>query len=74
MKTSIHSAGKKPKKPRREALDNNGDGLYDQKAECLLPMGTDLTSVADIDMRAEDVGNALQFIEFCSVFEKVSDF
>lgn len=73
-KNSIHVDGKKPKKSRREGLDENGDGLNHENAECLLPVGTDLTSVADIDMRAEDIGNALQFLEFCSVFEKVSDF
>lgn len=39
--------------------------------ENMLPLGTDLTSVAGIDVPAEDVGNALELLEFCSVFGKV---
>lgn len=42
--------------------------------ENMLPLGTDLTSVAGIDVPAEDVGNALELLEFCSVFGKASDF
>ncbi|KAL8476590.1 hypothetical protein ACS0TY_029040 [Phlomoides rotata] len=67
------SEKKKRKKPRREGLDGNADCLHQQNAEIVLPVGTDLTNVADIDMRAEDIGNALQFLEFCFVFEKILD-
>ncbi|XP_043716253.1 uncharacterized protein LOC122664485 isoform X2 [Telopea speciosissima] len=38
-----------------------------------LPQGADLTTVAGIDLAAEDVGNALQFLEFCAAFGKVLD-
>lgn len=40
-------------------------------ADIPLPVGTELTSVAGIDISAEDVGDALQFLEFCSVFRKI---
>ncbi|KAF8407850.1 hypothetical protein HHK36_006987 [Tetracentron sinense] len=36
-----------------------------------LPKGIDLTSVAGIDLPAEDVGHALQFLEFCTAFGQV---
>lgn len=38
-----------------------------------LPLGTGVTAVADIDLQSEDVGNALQFLEFCVVFGKILD-
>ncbi|KAJ6406197.1 hypothetical protein OIU84_009843 [Salix udensis] len=36
-----------------------------------LPQGTCLTAVAGIELPPEDVGNALQFLEFCASFGKV---
>ncbi|XP_042030985.1 uncharacterized protein LOC121777707 isoform X2 [Salvia splendens] len=39
--------------------------------EIVLPVGTDLSSVAGIDVPAEDVGNALEFLEFCYVFGEI---
>jgi hypothetical protein len=30
-----------------------------------------MTKILDIEFAPEDVGNALQFLEFCSVFGKV---
>ncbi|KAM7475379.1 hypothetical protein LguiB_022622 [Lonicera macranthoides] len=45
----------------------------DSVAEIPLPQGTELTNVANIDMPAEDVGHALQFLEFCEAFGKVLD-
>lgn len=41
--------------------------------EIPLPLGTDLNTVAGIDVSIEDVGNALQFLEFCAAFGKASD-
>lgn len=38
-----------------------------------LPQGTGVTAVGDIDLQSEDVGNALQFLEFCVVFGKIFD-
>ncbi|KAF5175977.1 Cell division cycle-associated 7-like protein [Thalictrum thalictroides] len=39
-----------------------------QNADAPLPQGNDLTNVAGIDLPVEDVGNALQFLEFCTAF------
>ncbi|KAK3035233.1 hypothetical protein RJ639_033867 [Escallonia herrerae] len=38
-----------------------------------IPQGTELTAVAGIDLPLEDVGNALQFLEFCAAFGKILD-
>lgn len=38
-----------------------------------LPLGKELSTVSGIEMRAQDVGNALQFSEFCAVFREASD-
>ncbi|KAJ6434900.1 hypothetical protein OIU84_000193 [Salix udensis] len=38
-----------------------------------LPQGTCLTAVAGIELPPENVGNALQFLEFCASFGKVLD-
>ncbi|KAK3033855.1 hypothetical protein RJ639_034273 [Escallonia herrerae] len=37
-----------------------------------IAQGTELTAVAGIDLPLEDVGNALQFLEFCAAFGKCS--
>ncbi|KAH6831371.1 hypothetical protein C2S53_014544 [Perilla frutescens var. hirtella] len=36
-----------------------------------LPLGTELNNVAGIDVSTEDVGDALQFLEFCAAFGKI---
>ncbi|KAG9135828.1 hypothetical protein Leryth_002539 [Lithospermum erythrorhizon] len=36
-----------------------------------LPHGTELMNVSGIEIPSEDVGNVLQFLEFCAVFGKV---
>ncbi|PSR96562.1 Cell division cycle-associated 7-like protein [Actinidia chinensis var. chinensis] len=41
--------------------------------EILLPQGTELTNVANVDLPAEDIGHALQFLEFCEAFAKALD-
>ncbi|OVA16107.1 DDT domain [Macleaya cordata] len=38
-----------------------------------LPQGVDLKTVAGIDIPSEDVGHALQFLEFCNAFGQVLD-
>ncbi|XVE58720.1 hypothetical protein DITRI_Ditri04bG0191600 [Diplodiscus trichospermus] len=40
-------------------------------AEVLLPQGILLNCLADIDIPVEDVGDALQFLEFCEAFGEV---
>ena len=39
--------------------------------EIPLPLGTEMTKILDLELAPEDVGNALQFLEFCRVFGKV---
>jgi hypothetical protein len=39
--------------------------------ETPLPPGTLLTKISNIEFLLEDIGNALQFLEFCRVFGKV---
>ena len=41
------------------------------QVEVPLPTGTVLTEISDIEFQPEDVGNALQFLEFCRSFGKV---
>ena len=41
-------------------------------AEVLLPQGILLNCIADIDLPVEDVGHALQFLEFCEAFGEVN--
>lgn len=36
-----------------------------------LPQGSQLTKVAGVDLSPEDVGNALQFLEFCATFGEI---
>lgn len=38
-----------------------------------LPQGTAVTAIGDTDLQQGDVGNALQFLEFCMVFGKASN-
>ncbi|KAF9618267.1 hypothetical protein IFM89_000902 [Coptis chinensis] len=40
-------------------------------ADIPLPQGINLATVAEIQLPAEDVGPALQFLEFCSAFEEI---
>ncbi|KAL5080451.1 hypothetical protein RYX36_008872 [Vicia faba] len=41
--------------------------------EIPLPIASEITTILDIELLPEDVGNALQFLEFCRVFRKVLD-
>ncbi|KAL8549761.1 hypothetical protein ACS0TY_008559 [Phlomoides rotata] len=45
--------------------------IADLYAEISLPMGTELNSVSKIDLHTDDVGSALQLLEFCAVFHKI---
>ncbi|XP_039125057.1 uncharacterized protein LOC120261287 isoform X2 [Dioscorea cayenensis subsp. rotundata] len=44
-----------------------------EKKAIVLPEGSPLTMVADVEWQAEDAGPALQFLEFCSAFSKILD-
>ncbi|OVA05028.1 DDT domain [Macleaya cordata] len=57
----------KVKKKAKRILNEDSD------IDIPLPQGIVLTAIADIDLPAEDVGPALQFLEFCKAFGKVFD-
>ncbi|XP_058773271.1 uncharacterized protein LOC131647390 [Vicia villosa] len=59
-----------------EQHPNVGKGVVDTKIvekEIPLPTATEITAILDIELRPEDVGNALQFLEFCRVFGEALD-
>ncbi|PIN02470.1 hypothetical protein CDL12_25016 [Handroanthus impetiginosus] len=58
--------GEKDKNPL-DLVEKDGE----EEADIPLPVGMELTSVCGLDIRAEDIGNALQFLEFCIVFEEI---
>ncbi|KAL4566419.1 hypothetical protein LXL04_030534 [Taraxacum kok-saghyz] len=43
----------------------------DPKVEIQLPQGIELTNLAGIDLPSEDIGHALQLLEFCETFGEV---
>ncbi|PIA39631.1 hypothetical protein AQUCO_02600230v1 [Aquilegia coerulea] len=53
---------------KEEKIGAIGKKTDPPNADIPLPQGNDLTNVAGIDLPAEDVGNALQFLEFCKAF------
>ncbi|KAL9148305.1 hypothetical protein ABFS82_12G033200 [Erythranthe guttata] len=58
---------------RKQDKRNTTNDNADIQAEIPLPMGIELDKVAGVDVRTEDIGNAMQFLEFCSVFGKILD-
>ncbi|KAM3712537.1 hypothetical protein ACB098_01G189100 [Castanea mollissima] len=70
------NARAKPKKvPVKCKVDNCTIILENKEYEVNIPLpqGASLMTVADIDLPPEDVGHALQFLEFCASFGKVID-
>ncbi|PSS30575.1 Cell division cycle-associated 7-like protein [Actinidia chinensis var. chinensis] len=55
-----------PRKPRISK-----GGMKGKDTSIPLPQGTELTTVAGIDLPLDDVGHALQFLEFCAAFEEI---
>ncbi|KAI3665519.1 hypothetical protein L6452_44146 [Arctium lappa] len=49
---------------------SNLDGKY-LEAVIPLPTGSELVTIAGVDIPKEDAGNALQFLEFCAAFGKI---
>lgn len=64
-----HKPVKKLYRYKRNTLEVQGN---DSHVEILLPQGVQLSSVASIDVSADDVGHALQFLEFCEAFGQVN--
>ncbi|XP_058091403.1 uncharacterized protein LOC131237579 isoform X2 [Magnolia sinica] len=50
-----------------------GSHSKDVDADVVLPQGHDLVTVGGVDLPADDVGPALQFLEFCTAFRQVLD-
>ncbi|XP_041003585.1 uncharacterized protein LOC121249017 [Juglans microcarpa x Juglans regia] len=72
----IENARDKPRKVRvsnkvRKCTMGLEDTEFD--ADIALPQGANLATVAEIELPPADVGNALQFLEFCASFGKVLD-
>ena len=56
-----------------KGLSKNLPKKKNPKPELAVPGGTTLKIIASIEFQIEDVGPALQFLEFCSVFGKVNN-
>ena len=65
------NARAKPKKVRMPWCTMNLENT-ELDADIPMPQGASLASIADIELPPEDVGHALQFLEFCASFGKVN--
>ena len=68
--------GRKPKGSVDETPANKKPMLRAENTDALeditdLPRGTLMTCVAGVELQPEDVGAAIQFLEFCRLFGKV---
>ncbi|THG13401.1 hypothetical protein TEA_018015 [Camellia sinensis var. sinensis] len=65
----------KNKEQRHSRKQTNAMKLQnkDSNPDIPLPQGTELTTVAGIDLPLEAVGHALQFLEFCAAFDEASE-
>nr|GEV37123.1 zinc-finger domain of monoamine-oxidase A repressor R1 [Tanacetum cinerariifolium] len=61
-----HLKDNKSKKVKKNDLDS-------LESVIPLPTGSDLVTIAGVDLSKEDAGNALQLLEFCSTFGKILD-
>ncbi|CAK9324956.1 unnamed protein product [Citrullus colocynthis] len=67
-KTKVHD---KPSAKSQENKKCSVNILNQEFGACVsFPPGSRLTTVADIELTADDVGHALQFLEFCAAFGK----
>nr|POE46004.1 isoform 4 of cell division cycle-associated 7-like protein [Quercus suber] len=67
-KTHVSKDKKEEKDGRTQKDEGASSAVGNDKAR-----GASLVTVADIDLPPEDVGHALQFLEFCASFGKVID-
>ncbi|KAK4834628.1 hypothetical protein QYF36_025888 [Acer negundo] len=63
-----------------DVIANENDGGYfvenkksKTQADVQLPLGANLTTIAGTEITSENVGSALQFLEFCAAFGEVLD-
>ncbi|KAK9066908.1 hypothetical protein SSX86_014232 [Deinandra increscens subsp. villosa] len=68
---TIHDANQHLEDNQSLKVQGNTSNLF--QAVIPLPAGTELVTVAGVDIPKEDVGNALQLLEFCSTFGKILD-
>ncbi|KAJ9562002.1 hypothetical protein OSB04_007162 [Centaurea solstitialis] len=61
---------KKYSKAKKNTLNLSNNLL---EAIIRLPTGSELVTIAGVDLPKEDAGNALQFLEFCATFGKILD-
>lgn len=71
-KTKVHD--KPPAKSRENKKCSVNIQNKEFGASVPFPPGSRLTTVADIELTTDDVGHALQFLEFCAAFGKVRVF
>ncbi|XAR51553.1 hypothetical protein NMG60_11006211 [Bertholletia excelsa] len=64
---------RKRKEKNNDKFQERAEVVDSQKLDIPLPMGTELTTVAGIELLPEDVGHALQFLEFCATFQEILD-
>lgn len=70
----IDNAGAKPNKVAKSHKVRKHSMKFQLKefdVDVPLPQGISLTTIAGIELSPEDVGHALQFLEFCAAFGKV---
>ncbi|KAF3776027.1 Cell division cycle-associated 7-like protein [Nymphaea thermarum] len=74
---SVHAQNDKDKPPvsvKSESLQKIIQAsIQEEGADVLPPQGEEVKDVAGIEFSADDIGPALQFLEFCSAFGKVLD-
>ncbi|KAK9272138.1 hypothetical protein L1049_002508 [Liquidambar formosana] len=71
--STTDSEGSKPKTVESHKVENCTVTLQNKNfdADIPMPQGTELTTIAGVELLPEDVGQALQFLEFCATFGKV---
>ncbi|KAI7748992.1 hypothetical protein M8C21_009898 [Ambrosia artemisiifolia] len=73
--TKLKIEGSKETVDGSEVKESSKNDQHANKFEFVIPLptGTELVTVAGVDLSKEDAGNALQFLEFCSTFGKILD-
>ncbi|KAI5684261.1 hypothetical protein M9H77_05489 [Catharanthus roseus] len=72
-KVKVQESEEKPDLGTNDQVEGEEEKSPEGTPEVILPTGTELKAVCGIEMSPEDIGKALQFLEFCTVFEKASN-
>lgn len=70
--TIIHDQNVTQQSEDNQCSDEKKNDLNSFKAGIPLPTGSELVTIAGVELQKEDAGNALQLLEFCSTFGKVT--